>query len=381
MGGPIKLGVAGLGRAFLLMLPTFRLDPRIELAAAADPRPKAQARFSEEFKGRAYPSVAALCADPDLEAVYIATPHQFHAEHARIAAERGKHILVEKPMAVTVEECLAMIEAARRAGVALVVGHSHSFDLPIVRTRMLIESGEFGAVRAITAMNFTDFLYRPRRKEELITSQGGGAIFNQAAHQIDIIRLLGGIPLRSVRAEVGAWDRTRPTEGAYHAVLTFESGAFATAIYSGYGHFDSDEFCGWIGELGERKDPSHYGRTRRNLANALKEKRAYGEGAGAPSAIAAHQHFGFVLVSCDGADLRPQPEGVTIYGDTERRMERLPPPTAPRAGVVDELFEAIRHGKRPLHSGEWGLATLEACLAILKSAREKSDVVLLHQGS
>ena len=84
--------------------------------------------------------------------------------------------------------------------VVLVVGHSHSFNAPILRTREIIESGAYGAPRMISALNFTDFLYRPRRPEELDTAQGGGVIFSQAAHQIDIVRLLGGGRVRSVRA-------------------------------------------------------------------------------------------------------------------------------------------------------------------------------------
>lgn len=385
----IKLGAAGLGRAFMLMLPTFRLDPRIELVAAADPRPEAQARFAQEFAAPSYASVEALCRDPAVEAVYIATPHQFHAEHVKLAAEHGKHILVEKPMAIGIGECLEMIAAAAKAHVALIVGHSHSFDAPIKKTRELIGSGAFGAVRAITAMNFTDFLYRPRRREELITGEGGGVIFSQAAHQIDIIRLLGGGRLRGVRAETGVWDASRPTEGAYHALFTFESGAYATAIYGGYAHFDSDEFCGWIGELGRPKDANSYGTARRSLKRAqspaeeeaLKATRTYGAGDDRTIAQAPpfHEHFGFVLVSCERADLRPMPSGVLVYEDTQRRMVELAPPTVPRAEVVDELYNSVRHGEKPIHSGEWGLATLEACLAILESARRHRNVVLAHQ--
>ncbi len=387
----IRLGAVGLGRAFMLMLPTFLRDPRVELVAAADPRPEARLRFAEEFSGRAYATVEELCGDETVEAVYIATPHQFHAQHAKIAAARGKHILVEKPMALTLGECTGMIEAAKNAGVFLIVGHSHSFNAPIRRTREIIESGAFGSVRAITALNFTDFMYRPRRREEFITGEGGGVIFSQAAHQVDIIRLLGGGLLRSVRAERGAWVQARPSEGAYSALMTFENGVFASATYSGYAHFDSDEFCGWVGELGQSKDPSNYGARRRNLEKALtadeeealKIKRTYG-GAGAsadeggkPSAL--HQHFGFILVSCDRADLRPMPQGVSIYGDNDQRMELLPSPEVPRSEVIDELHAALRDGKEPVHSGEWARATLEACLAILESAREKKDISLIHQ--
>src|SRR5688572_12324907 len=99
----LKLGVAGLGRGFTLMLPTFRRDPRVVLVAAADARAEARARFTSDFGARAYESVEALCEDPQVDIVYVATPHQFHADHATLAARAGKHVLVEKPMAVSLE--------------------------------------------------------------------------------------------------------------------------------------------------------------------------------------------------------------------------------------------------------------------------------------
>ena len=251
----LRLGVAGLGRAFTVMLPTFAGDPRIALVAAADSRAEARQRFSADFSAKAYETVEELCADPAVEAVYVATPHQYHARHAILAAQHGKHLLIEKPIALSLDECTAIIEAASRARVQLVVGHSHSFDAPIQRLRTLVESGAFGAVRMINAINYTDYLYRPRRLEELDTAQGGGAVFNQAAHQVDIVRLIGGGRATSVRAMTGAWDAARPTEGAYAALLTFAEGAFASITYNGYGNFDSDEFQGWIGEMGQKKEP------------------------------------------------------------------------------------------------------------------------------
>src|SRR5207237_3155772 len=106
-------------------------------------------------------------------------------------------------------------------------------DAPIRRTRELIASGKYGRLRMITALNFTDFLYRPRRPEELDTARGGGAVYNQAAHHVDIVRLLGGGRLKSVRAQTGAWDPARPTEGGYSARLKFVDGACATISTSG----------------------------------------------------------------------------------------------------------------------------------------------------
>ena len=388
---PIRLGVAGLGRAFTLMLPTFAADPRIALTAATDLRPEARRRFEADFKAPTYDTIEALCEDPTVEAIYIATPHQMHAGHVVAAAARGKHVLVEKPIAIRLDECRTMIEAVRSAGVQLVVGHSHSFNAPILHARKLIDSGAYGAVRMIHALNYTDYMVRPRRPEELDTAQGGGVIFSQGAHQIDIVRLLGGGRVRSVRAMTGNWDRTRPTEGAYSALLSFADGVFASCTYSGYAHFDSDEFMGHIGEMGLPKDPARYGAMRKALRaassaeeeSALKAARNYGGSAyappGAPAADRRHQHFGSIIVSCERADLRPMPDGVMIYDDDQVRLDPVPVPPVPRAEVIDEFHDAVIHGTPPLHDGEWSCATLEVCLAILQSSQAQSEITLRHQ--
>ncbi|HTE92133.1 MAG TPA: Gfo/Idh/MocA family oxidoreductase [Bradyrhizobium sp.] len=383
-GAKLRIGVAGLGRAFTVMLPGFA-DPRVSLVAAADFRDQARQRFAADFSATTYQTVEELCADPAVEILYVATPHQLHACHAILAAQHKKHVLVEKPMALTLDDCAAMIDAAKRANVYLIVGHSHAFDAPILRTRELIVSGAYGAVRMIHALNYTDFLYRPRRPEELDTAQGGGAVFNQAAHQVDIVRLLAGAPVKSVRAMTGAWDPARPTEGAYAALLAFRSGAFASLTYGGYGHFDSDEFSGWIGEMGQVKKP--YSRTPQHFKDAQEEiafkaARNYGGAAYQPPARPlAHQHFGTIIVSCERADLRPVPDGVMIYQDGAARLDQLSPPAVPRAEVIDELYAAVVNNKPPLHDGASAMATLEVCLAILQSSREARDIVLPRQAA
>ncbi len=388
---PLRLGVIGLGRAFTLMLPTFVADPRVTLTAASDPRTEARARFAQEFNAKVFEDAEALCADPDVAAVYVASPHQFHVAHVKCAAKHRKHVMVEKPMALTVEECQQMIAAAKDANIKLLVGHSHSFDLPYLRARAMIRSGAYGRVRMINALNFTDFLYRPRRPEELDTAKGGGVVFSQAAHQVDIVRLLAEARATSVRAFTGNWDAARNTEGAYSAQIRFEDGSFASLTYSGYAHFDTDEFMGWWGELGQGRDgEASYGRARQNLQKAttvndeiaMKNARAYGPSGRDAFRIGgevAHNHFGLVVVACEHADLRPLPQGVMVYDDDRKHLEEVPAPTIPRAEVVDELYAAATLGAAPLHSGEWGLATLEICLAILESARSGSEVRLSHQ--
>ena len=389
---PIRLGISGLGRGFMLLLPTLAAHPDIRLTAATDPRADARKQFEQDFAGTTFDDFEKMCQSAEIDAVYIASPHQLHRKQVELTAKYKKHVLVEKPMALSIEDCQAMIAAMDKAGCQLVVGHSHSFDTPYISTAKLVRSGEYGPVRMIHSLNYTDFLYRPRRPEELDTAQGGGVVFSQAAHQVDIVRLLGGGMVKQLTAQTGNWDPARRTEGAYSALLSFTNGTFATMSYSGYAHFDSDEFNHWAGELGQARSEEEYGRARSALAEvqglgpdaeaALKNRRAYGTSLGlADTSLKGigHNHFGFVMVSCDKADLRPTPVGIEVYDHTRHSMIPLAGPDIPRREVVDELVLAIREGIPPVHSGAWGVATMEVCFAILESARTGRTVIMKHQ--
>ena len=387
---PLRIGVVGLGRAFTLMLPTFQQDSRVQLVAACDPREAARAQFARDFEAPVLERVEDLVARADVDVVYIASPHQHHAAHTRLAAAAGKHVLLEKPMAITMAECDEMVAACAAAGVLLIVGHCHSFDTPYLEARKLVRSGQLGRVRMIQALQYTDFLYRPRRPEELRTADGGGVVFSQAAHQVDVVRLLAGSPATWVRAVLGRWDEARPTEGAYCALMGFADGTCATLAYSGYGHFDSDAWCGGTSELGQHKAADQHGSARRRLARIgsaeaeaqLKAEATYGGPAYQPAALAtpvAHQHFGPVIVSCEHGAIRPMADALMVDGDLQQQRIALPAPAVPRFEVIDELVAALHRGETPLHDGAWARATLEVCLAMLESARVQHDVPLRRQ--
>ncbi len=369
----------------MLTLPAFKADPRVRLVAAAAPRKESRNAFAAEFGGRGHATVEDLAADPEVEAIYVATPHQMHADHVIAALRGGKHVLVDKPLSVSLEDADSMIAAAKQADRHIIVGPSHSFDAPVALARQMIESGEFGRLRMVQALNYTDFLYRPRRPEELRTEEGGGVMFSQAIHQIDMIRLLCGGQADRVVAMTGNWDPERPTEGAYSALLSFGGGAFATLTYSGYAHFDSDIWMNDIGELGAPKAAGTYGKARSALMGLdaeseakLKTTRTFGHGA-MPAASSHHEHFGPVIALCDRADLRLTPGGVEVFGDTERHFVEAPVTDVPRREVIDALYGAVRDGRAPAQTGKWGLASLEVCHAILKSAESGDPVPLRRQ--
>ena len=235
--------------------------------------------FARDFNASAYADMKELCADPAVEVIYIATPHQFHAPHAIMAAEHGKHVILEKPMALTLEDCDAIIAAVERNKVQLIVGHTHAFDPAVRAMRGMIARGELGRLGMINSFNYTNYLYRPRRPEELDTSKGGGILFNQVPHQIDTVRLLAGGLVKSVRAQANVLDPARPTEAGCIAFLQFEDGAAASLVYGGYDFFDSDEWHFGIGERGAPKQIA----TRRRAPRA---------GAGQGGGGAAHQDLG-----------------------------------------------------------------------------------------
>lgn len=389
-GRPIGLGILGLGGAAMQMLPSLLADERVAVTAVADVDAATRDRFARDFGVAAYGDVAALCADRRVDAVYVATPSALHATHAIAAAEAGKHVLVEKPLALTVAECLAVAEAAETNGVHVVVGHTHSFDPPVLAMWDQLREGRLGRVAMINTWNYGPFLYRPRRPDELDTARGGGAIFNQVPHQVDVVRLLGGGLVRSVRAAAWVLDAARPTEGSCSAFLSFEGGTAATLVYSGYDHFDSDELHGWVGELGEARPGGNHGAARRTLASVtspeaeaeLKRRRGYGGSNLMPPPERRHQpHFGLLVVSCERGDLRTTPDGYALYTETGATEVRLPAdgPFPDRRAVLDELYRAAVLDDPPLHDAAWGTATVEVCHAILTSAREGREVSVHHQ--
>ncbi|HLZ67008.1 MAG TPA: Gfo/Idh/MocA family oxidoreductase [Aliidongia sp.] len=383
VAGRVRLGAAGLGTAGRAFLPAIAGHSGFELVAVADPSDEARAEVAGTLGVTGYRTLQELLAHPALDAVYVGTPTDMHPTHVAQAFAARKHVLVEKPMAVSITQAQAMIDGAAEAGTVLLVGHSHSYDLPIRRMRELIAGGSLGRVRMVNTWNFTDWIYRPRRPDELDIHQGGGVTYRQGSHQFDIIRLLGGGMVRSVRAKTFDWDPARSSIGAHTVYLEFEDGAAATAVYNGYGSFASAELCFDVTEWGFHEPPESRKRPRRPRAGSTPEdelaaKRARSKNA-IPAAAPNQPFFGLTLVSCERGDIRQSPQGLFTYTEQGRTEIELPRDRTPRDLVMAEFFDAIT-GKAPaLHDGRWGLANLEVCTAAIESSASGREVYLKHQ--
>lgn len=398
----LKLGIAGLSSAATWALREIVDLPFIQICAAADHRKDALERFRDEFKADVYTDVEDMCRGADLDVVLVATPPELRPKHTITAVASGKHVVVEKPMALSLEEAESMNAAAERSGVKLLCGHTHSFDAPITKMSEIVRSGALGRLCMINTWNYNEFIFRPNSAHDLAMSRG--IILNQTPHQVDLLRLIGGGMVRSVRASIGKWAPSRPFESGYVCHLEFEDGVPASMVYGGCGFFDVAELLWGRGESGGARDPEAGLRAREaftkmdpakreGLLEEMKENVRYGSaglGTGPSHASWGGQQssrpperrqpfFGLTVVSCEKGDIRQSPDGLFIYGEDGKRDVPIPDAIGQRQAEFAELYDAIVNDRPLAHDGRWGQATLEVCLAMLQSAAERKEIYLSHQ--
>jgi phthalate 4,5-cis-dihydrodiol dehydrogenase len=378
----LRVGIAGLGVASSQVLPAFQEGLPYELAAGADVRADACKDFETRYDRPSETSVEALCKRDDVDAVWISTPNTFHAEHAVMAARHGKHVICEKPMAVNLRECDRMIRAAEKNGVRFLQGHSKIYQAPIRAIRETIKSGRLGDVIQIQAMNFNDWLQRPRLAPELDTTKGGGLVYRQGPHLVDIVRFIGGGMVRSVRGITGRADKHFDTEGHFNALLEFENGAAATLAFNGYGYFDITDLTWGIGESGYVQSGGRKFNSKPRLKGAANMEQK--------SSVAVHRQpkrdpkkqrqpfFGLTVVSCVHGVIRQSPEGVFVY--SEDGCEEITCVKGHgRESELRELSSALAENRNVFPDGRWGKATLEVCLAIMASSKDGRTRRMRHQ--
>ncbi len=379
-GVRLLLGVAGLGNAGNAVLRDLDKVAGVELVAVADVRALAL-EISERENGlvRRYDSVAAMCGCEKVDAVWVATPTEFHAEHVITALERGKHVICEKPMALSLDDCDRMIEAAEKNSLILLM-HSKAMDPPIVKMREVIAGGELGRVIQINTWSYKGWLRSARLPSEVDSAKGGGVLFRQGPHQVDIVLAIGGKRVRSVRATAGRWHPRFDTEGNFTAFLEFEDGTPATLVFNGYGFFDTSDLTWGIGEGGYQA--SRQENRQADPQTPVEESLRYSMPLRAEARRRMGERkqpiYGLTLVSCEKGDMRQSPDGVYLY--TRDGCQEIPCPAfLDRGEALLKLVEAVTEHRPVATDGRWGKATLEVLLAILQSSRGEREITLAHQ--
>ncbi len=187
-------------------------------------------RQADELGVVAYPTLDDALADSKVGAAVVATPHRSHAEITEKAASAGKHVLVEKPMSVTLSEADRMIGACREAGVKLGVLFNNRFRPEAIKMRQLVDEGAIGEIYRVSmssamirSQDYYDRLdWRGKWQDE-----GGGALLNQGIHAIDMMQWLGGLPV-SVMGIVSTRRHRVEVEDFATATLLYEGGGHGT---------------------------------------------------------------------------------------------------------------------------------------------------------
>jgi UDP-N-acetyl-2-amino-2-deoxyglucuronate dehydrogenase len=319
-----------------------------KLVACYDRIPAAADKLAEATGCRAYHDLDAMLADPKVEVVTIGTPSGAHLEPALAAARAGKHVIVEKPLEITLRRCDQIIEACGKAGVVLSTIFQSRFHESSGELKRAIEQGRFGR------LTIGDAIVKWHRSQDYYDSvawrggwelDGGGALMNQAIHSVDLLAWLMG-PIVEVRAKTALLAHERiAVEDVALATVTFANGALgiieaSTAVFPGYlkrieihgdrgsAVMEEEDIVRWDFAKPAKRDAA--------IQEAMSQRKSGGGGASDPKAIGHHGH----------------------------------------ARQFQDVVNAIKKGTRPLVDGPEGRRSVEIILAVYKAAETGKAVKL-----
>jgi UDP-N-acetyl-2-amino-2-deoxyglucuronate dehydrogenase len=232
----VRVGLVGCGKVGQIQAEALRALPESEFVSACDSDPGRAETFARKYGVRPYTDVAAMIADSGAQAVFICTPHPLHARPAIQAAEAGAHVLVEKPLAASLEDCDAMVDAARKTGVKLGVISQRRWYEPVLRMRRAIDSGKIGRpiLGTFVMLSWRDeAYYRSDPWRGKWDTEGGGVLINQSPHMIDLLTWLMDDQVVEVS---GYWANLNhpyvEVEDSAVAILRFRGGGLGSIVTS-----------------------------------------------------------------------------------------------------------------------------------------------------
>lgn len=225
MPSPLRFGILGYARIAKLHVIPALLEAKNAVPyaiASTNPEKLKQAQADFPFQ-KAYDSYDALLADPDVDAVYIPLPNSLHKEWTIKAAKAKKHVLCEKPMALTEDDCLEMISACKKSGVKLMEAFMYRFTLKTAKLKELLDNKAIGEVKHIHS-SFR-FVMRPGPNIRLDPNLGGGSLWDVGCYPVNLI----GMILKDEPISVCAMKTdSQGVEYALDAVLKYKNGVICT---------------------------------------------------------------------------------------------------------------------------------------------------------
>ena len=342
----IRIGMIGCGKLATDRAKSIMGMDELTLTTVMDTNREAATRLAELTGARATTELEEVLAGKDVDAVYIATPHALHAQQAIAAAEHGKHMLVEKPLATEVEDGEGVIRACRKAGVVLSVGYQRRFMCGAQEVRKMATDGSLGHILYVRNCYNTNHV--DTRSVDWHTDtklSGGGGLFNHGTHALDILRYVTGLDVDEVYARIACPPDRPGLDYVASLALTFRN---TDAIGS------VEVLSCAAGGSRVKMEDGIYGQSGLDVVGTR-----------------GHVYWhGFVNV------FPVEPIGDLKPGE----WQQLPYEKADQdAGILADFVRAIRTGSQPRATGEDGLATVELVQAAYESGRTNRPVRLKNR--
>ncbi|MHB8295977.1 MAG: Gfo/Idh/MocA family protein [Acidimicrobiales bacterium] len=346
-------GIVGCGVVAPTHVVAVAAQPDARLVAVTDNVPERAQAFAEEHRVEWHADLDELLARSDIDVVSVCVPSGMHAEIGARAAEAGKHVVVEKPIEITLGAADRLIDAARRAGVQLTVISQHRFDAGTKQLRALIDSGRLGRLvlgDAHVKWYRTQGYYDSGDWRGTWALDGGGALMNQGVHYVDLLRWMMG-PVEQVTAICATESHEIEVEDTALALLRFSSGAVglleaSTAVFPGFP---------------ERLEVSGIGGTV-ILEDGVLRQQEFLDDRGEVGAYGAKARVGDIASSSAAAD----PAAIQANA---------------HALQLADFLRALDSGGTPLMTGAEARGALEIITAVYQSAAEGRPVMLPLAGS
>jgi len=303
--------------------------------------------LAEEYGGEAEPDLSALLARDDVDVVCIATPHSGHGEQGLAAAEAGKHILIDKPMATTTAACDAILAACSERGLRCDITYTQRERICNVEMKRLLDSGELGALRYLHNVQVVPDGMRTTPKWQL-DSENIGVLMGHGIHNLDQMRWLTGQEVVKVFAKVRNFDADCEIDGTADVTLTLEDGMVCTV------------FCSF--EVPAPGIPRTGGATQAVCDRGLIDADWYGE----------------LRVSRSGGDweVAAQQEAIDWAGKGFLDPVRL----KTYSGIIQRLVDGVGAGETERGTGWDGRQAVAIAEAAYASSRSGEEVVLGKNG-
>ena len=241
---PLGLGIVGCGGAALEVVRSVAGAPGVQVVAVHDRDLDRAADLGRRAHARVHPDLAALLADPAVDAVYVALPHHLLVPMATAALRAGRHVLVEKPLAISAAGLRSVRVAARRSGRSVGVLFEHRFAPAVAAAADLARGGAIGTPRLVRIRTLIDKPPTywdsgptgrvPSRWRASREQAGGGVVLMNTVHQLDLVRAITGLEVDRVAAETVAGVTGVEVEDLAVATLRFRGGALGSVVASAH---------------------------------------------------------------------------------------------------------------------------------------------------